>query len=72
MLSDVLRLDSDAPSAHGRPNMHGANTMCYQMARRFNIPSVFYEINGATGGAHQSSQRALHLFRRFMHALSQS
>jgi len=50
-LCDVLRLETDAPSSNLQPNAHDANTLCYQLARRFNIPHVFYEINGSTGGA---------------------
>jgi hypothetical protein len=33
------------------------------------VPSVFYEINGATGGAFRSGKRGLHVFRRAMDTL---
>lgn len=69
-LCDVLRLQTDAPSGQMLPNVHAPNTICYQLARRFNIPHVFYEINGATGGAFQSGKRALQVFRKVMNTLS--
>ena len=68
-LRDTMRLETDGPSTHLRRSVHSANTMCYQFARRYDIPSVFYEINGGTGGAFRSAKRGLHVFKRAVDTL---
>ncbi len=71
-LCDTMRLETDGMSTHGRANVHRENTMCYQMARRFGIPSVFYELNAATAGPYGSAKRAIHVFKRAVHTLLNS
>ncbi len=71
-LCDTMRLETDGLSTHGKANVHREHTMCYQMARRFGIPSVFYEINVATAGPHGSAKRAIHVFKRAVHTLLNS
>ena len=71
-LCDTMRLETDGMSTHGRANVHRENTMCYQMARRLGIPSVFYEINLATAGPHGAARRAIHVFKRAVHTLLNS
>lgn len=68
-LCDTMRLETHGMSTHGRANVHRENTMCYQMARRLGIPSVFYETNVATAGPHGSAGRAIHVFKRAVHTL---
>ena len=63
-LCDTVRLETDGPSTQLRRGINSANTMCYQLAKRHDIPSVFYEINGGTGGAFRSVKRGLHVFKR--------
>ncbi|MFH1571727.1 MAG: M14 family zinc carboxypeptidase [Gemmatimonadota bacterium] len=62
-LCDTMRLLTTGPSTHVRAAAHGANTMEYQLARRFGIPHVFYEINGGTAGPYGAGRRALEVFR---------
>ncbi len=69
-LCDTLRLETDGPSTYIKASTHGANTLCHQMAKRFGIPHVFYEINGSTGGAFLSGKRALRVFRRAVNTLT--
>ena len=68
-LCDTMRLETDGMSTHGRANVHRENTLCYQMARRLGIPSVFYETNLATAGPHGAAKRAIHVFKRAIHTL---
>lgn len=68
-LCDTLRLETDAPSTHERASIHPPSTLCYQMARRYGIPHVFYEINNGTAGKHAATQRALHVFKRVANTL---
>jgi hypothetical protein len=63
-LCDTMRLETEGLSTHGRANVHRPNTLCYQMARRFGIPSAFYEINAASAGPHGAARRAIHVFKR--------
>ena len=68
-LGDAVRLLTDGPSGHLAAAAHDANTLCYQLARRFGVPHVFYEINGSTGGAAGSARRAVQVFRAAMGVL---
>lgn len=61
-LCDTLRLMTDAPSTSIEPEIHWQNSFEYQLSKRFNIPHVFYEINGATAGPFQSMKRGLNVF----------
>jgi hypothetical protein len=63
-LCDTMRLETDGPSTHIVAAGHGPNTLCYQMAKRFGIPSAFYEINGGSAGAFLSGKRGLHVFKQ--------
>ena len=51
-LCDTMRLETDGPSTHERASIHRPNTLCYQFAKRFDIPHAFYEINNGTAGKH--------------------
>ena len=62
-LCDALRLETDAPSTHERASIHRPTTLCYQMARRFDIPHAFYELNNGTAGKHAASRRAIGVFK---------
>jgi hypothetical protein len=68
-LCDTMRLETDGPSTHQKANVHRPNTLCYQFAKRFDVPSVFYEINAGTAGPHASSMRALRVFKRAVRTL---
>ncbi len=68
-LCDTMRLETDGMSTHGRANVHREDTLCYQMARRFGIPSVFYEINVSSAGPYGAAKRAIHVFKRAIHTL---
>lgn len=68
-LCDTLRLETDAPSTHERASIHQPNTLCYQFAKRFDLPHAFYEINNGTAGKHLGTQRALHVFKRVTNTL---
>ena len=54
-LCDTMRLETDGPSTHERASIHRPNTLCYQFAKRFDIPHAFYEINNGTAGKHLRS-----------------
>jgi hypothetical protein len=62
-LCDTMRLETDSPSTTMEPDIHTENTLEYQIAKRYGIPSVFYEINGGTAGAFQSGKRGLRVFK---------
>lgn len=68
-LCDTVRLETEGPSTHQKASILRPTTMCYQMAKRFGIPSVFYEINAGTAGPHGSAQRALRVFKRAVNTL---
>ncbi len=68
-LCDTMRLETEGLSTHGRASVHRPATLCYQMAKRFGIPSAFYEINAATAGPHGAAQRAIQVFRRAANTL---
>ncbi|MGB9641853.1 MAG: M14 family zinc carboxypeptidase [Candidatus Ratteibacteria bacterium] len=68
-LCDTMRLLTDAPSTSTEPETHWLNSFEYQLAKRFSIPHVFYEINGATAGPFQSAKRGLKVFRNAMKTL---
>ena len=42
---DTLRLKTDAGSSHAKASLHRPDSLCYQMANRFGIPHIFYELN---------------------------
>ncbi|MCM8758462.1 MAG: hypothetical protein NC906_01640 [Candidatus Omnitrophica bacterium] len=65
-LCDTLRLLTDAPSTSIEPEIHWQNSFEHQLAKRFNIPHVFYEINGGTAGPFQSMKRGLNVFMQAM------
>lgn len=69
-LKDLLRLETDAQSTHLQPMVHAPDTMCWQLAARRGVPSVFYEVNGSTGGAFQSARRVLKVFQKVLRTLS--
>lgn len=62
LMCDVMRLLTDAPSTSIEPSVHWINSLEYQLAKRYNIPHVFYEINGGTAGPFQSGKRGLQVF----------
>ncbi len=68
-LCDTMRLQTTAPSTHIVAATHSPATMEYQLASRFDIPHVFYEINGATAGPYGAGRRALEVFRAAMQTL---
>lgn len=68
-ICDTMRLETEGPSTHQKPSIQRQTTMCYQMAKRFGIPSVFYEINAGTAGPYGSAKRAIHVFRRAVNTL---
>jgi len=68
-LCDTLRLQTDAPSTWIEPEIHWKNSFEYQLALRYNIPHVFYEINGGTAGPFQSGKRGLKVFTMAMKTL---
>ena len=67
---DTLRLKTDAASSHGKARLHRPDPLCYQMARRFGIPHVFYELNNGKGGKHRATQDTLHLFEAAVQTLT--
>ena len=68
-LCDTMRLETDGPSTHERASIHRPNTLCYQFAKRYDIPHAFYEINNGTAGKHLGAQRAIHVFKRVTNTL---
>jgi hypothetical protein len=66
---DTLRLTTDAASTHERANVHRANTLCYQMAKRFGIPHAFYELNNGNSGRHAGSRTGIDVFGKVMTTL---
>ncbi len=68
-LCDTMRLETTGPSTHITAAAHGENTICYQLAKRFDIPHVFYEINGGTAGPYGAGRRALEVFKGTMKTL---
>ncbi|MCM8815739.1 MAG: hypothetical protein NC931_07175 [Candidatus Omnitrophica bacterium] len=65
-LCDTIRLMTDAASTSIEPEIHWLNSFEHQLARRYNIPHVFYEINGGTAGPFQSQKRGLNVFIQTM------
>lgn len=65
-LCDTMRLLTDAPSTSIEPEIHWQNSFEHQLATRYSIPHVFYEINGGTAGPFQSSKRGLNVFIQCM------
>ncbi len=65
-LCDTIRLMTDAPSTSVEPDTHWINSFEHQFAKRYNIPHVFYEINGGTAGPFQSCKRGLNVFIQAM------
>ncbi|HJN16280.1 MAG TPA: M14 family zinc carboxypeptidase, partial [Armatimonadota bacterium] len=59
---DTMRLQTTGPSTHITAATHSPNTTEYQLAKRFGIPHVFYEINGGTAGPYGAGKRALEVF----------
>ena len=68
-LCDAVRLLTDARSTSRDPARHAPGTFCYQMAKRFGIPHVFYEVNNGTAGAHRGAERGIRVFRAAAAAL---
>lgn len=65
-LCDTVRLLTDAASSSIFPEIHWQNSFEHQLAKRYNIPHVFYEINGGTAGPFQSQKRGLNVFIQTM------
>ena len=68
-ICDTMRLETDGPSTHQRASIHQPNTLCYQFAKRFDLPHAFYEINNGTAGKHLGAQRAIRVFKRVTRTL---
>ncbi len=62
LLCDAVRLLTDAPSTSIEPDTHWLNSFEHQLAKRYSIPHVFYEINGGSAGPFQSGKRGLQVF----------
>lgn len=62
-LCDTVRLQTDALSTHAQPGIHPESSLCHQLAKRHQVPTVFYELNNGTAGRHAATQRALRVFR---------
>lgn len=56
LLCDTVRLLTD------EPDIHWVNRFEHQLAKKYSIPHVFYEINGRTAGPFQSGKRGLQAF----------
>jgi hypothetical protein len=68
-LCDTVRLETDAPSTHEVASVHAENTLCHQLAKRYGIPHLFYELNCATSGKHRAARVGTHVFRQAVQTL---
>jgi len=62
-LCDTVRLETEGPSTDVTAARHPESSLCYQLAKRHQVPHVFYELNTGTSGRHRATRRGIDVFR---------
>ncbi len=72
IINDHVIFSTDAFSSRYRPSELSEDNLCYQLARQHDVPSVFYEFNGAFSGPYRNTRNGIRVFVAAMDGLAQA
>ena len=68
-INDSVVFAADARSSHYLPAELGEESLCYEIAAERDVPSVFYEFNGALNGPYRNMKNGIGVFSAAMRVL---